>query len=295
MSPLTRRAALLSCFSLAACAAAPAADDPAARLAALETQAGGRLGAAVLDVATGRLVGWRADERFGLCSVFKLALAGVVLAEADAGRLSLDEAIAITPEDLVPHHPDTGQALAQGRAMTIAELAESGQRTSDNVSANLLLRRLGGPEAFTAKLRALGDPVTRLDRWEPDMNDVGPGDARDTTSPAASARLVARLCTGDALSPRSRDRLVGWMIATRTGWRRLRAGFPPAWLAGDKTGTAIGAGIINRYNDVAIAWPPHRGPIVVSAFYESPARAERMRPEDEAVLAEVGRIAAMGV
>jgi beta-lactamase class A len=188
--------------------------------------------------------------------------------------------------------PATEAWLARGWATPWA-LAEAAQLVSDNLASNVLLRALGGPEAFTAWLRAQGDPVTRIDRYEPAMNHVLHGDERDTSSPAAFADTVARMCTGDALTPASRARLVAWMRATRTGQRRLRAGVPAGWRAGDKTGTGLNAGLPDRINDVAVFWPPNRKAWVLACFYEGPTQSTGwVRPQDEAVLAEVGRLAA---
>jgi beta-lactamase class A len=282
---MLRRALLLAAASLAACAHPPSQNP----FAALEARVGGRVGVHV-SPPVGASFGWRSDERFGMCSTFKLPLAGVVLAEADAGRLSLSEESALTEADRVPHHPSTGPLIGKG-AMSLAALAEAAQKTSDNVAANVLLRRLGGPAPFTAKLRALGDDVTRLDRIEPEMNLVPAGEERDTTTPRAMADLTARLLFGDALSPQSRQMLAQWMVDTKTGLKRLRAGFPPEWRAGDKTGTAMHPSMPTKINDVAVAWTP-AGPLVVAAYYEAPGAFDAMRPEDEAVLAEVGRIIA---
>lgn len=69
--------------------------------------------------------------------------------------------------------------------MTLLALAEAAQTTSDGAAANLLLRELGGPAAFTAYCRARGDGTTRLDRFEPERNEVRAGDERDTTTPRA--------------------------------------------------------------------------------------------------------------
>jgi beta-lactamase class A len=262
-----------------------------ARLAALEQRAGGRLGVFALDAQGGNALGWRADERFGLCSTFKLLLAAVVLREAHADRLDLDETLAYTAADLVPHSPVTERQLAQG-GMPVRALAEATQTTSDNLAANLLMKRLGGPAAVTARLRELGDPATRLDRYEPAMNRVPAGEVRDTTTPRAIAGTVAALFGGDLLDDAARATLRGWMIATQTGTRRLRAGLPPAWEAGDKTGTAFAPGMPNKTNDVAVVWRPERAPLVIAAYYEAPGEFDRMRSEDEAVLAEVGRIVA---
>jgi beta-lactamase class A len=290
--PLRRSLLVALAAAWAARVPAGAAAAPAsAALAELERRSAGRLGVYLLDVASGRELGQRADQRFGMCSTFKLPLAGAVLREADAGRLALDERLAFGKDDMVPYAPVTEKHLEEG-GMTVAALAEATQTTSDNVAANLLMRRLGGPEEVTRMFRAMGDAVTRIDRWEPQMNLVPAGEVRDTTTPRAIGGLAARLLTGELLTPASRALLREWMIATTTGKRRIRAGLPPDWVAGDKTGTGIAPAMANKYNDVAVIWPPDRAPVVVAAYFEASGHFEKMRPEDEAVLAEVGRIAA---
>jgi beta-lactamase class A len=98
---------------------------------------------------------------------------------------------------------------------------------------------------------------------------------------------VRRLVLGDALSATSRTKLRDWLVGNTTGDSRLRAGFPKGWRVGDKTGS----GNHGVTNDVAIAWPPERQPIIVSAYYaESSADANARN----AVLAQVARIAAAG-
>lgn len=287
----TRRRLLATAAALFGPVATLAAVRPSTALAELEQASGGRLGVFVLDTGTGAAFGHRAFERFGMCSTFKLPLAAVVLREIDRGRLHADQWVRYGAADLLGHAPVTRERVAQG-GMTVAALAHATQTTSDNTAANLLLGLLGGPAGFTARLRETGDTVTRLDRLEPDMNRVVAGDPRDTTSPAAMAATVARHLTGDALSEASRTRLVDWMVETRTGLQRVRAGLPSGWRAGDKTGTAMAPGMADKVNDVAIAWPPGRAPIVVAAFHETARTDGELRPQDEAVLASVGRLAA---
>ena len=263
-----------------------------AALAALEARVGGRLGACVLDTASGRMTGHRYGELFGMCSTFKLALAGAVLHLADKGRLNPSAELRYTEADMVPHAPVTGPNLAKG-AMRITELAEATQKTSDNVAANLLIRHMGGPAAVTALLRSWGDDVTRLDRYETEMNNVPPGEERDTTTPRAFAQTMARLLTTDRiLSPASRALLIQWMVDTTTGGKRIRAGLPASWGSGDKTGSANSPNYNNKTNDVAIFWPPARMPVIVTAYYESDGKYLQTRDQDQAVLADVGRIAA---
>jgi len=268
----------------------PSTADTTKDLANLERSVGGRLGVALLDTASGQITGHRLGERFALCSTFKLPLAGAVLREIDQGRLRPDQWVAYGKADMVAHAPVTTQNLARG-GMTVAALAEAAQTTSDNPAANLLLKLIGGPAGFTAILRAAGDSITRLDRYEPQLNGVTGQDVRDTTTPTAMAHTTAHMLTSDWLSAASRETLIGWMVATTTGKLRLRAGLPAAWRAGDKTGTGMAPGMHDKYNDVAITWPPGKAPLVIAAFLETRYSHPNMRAEDQAVLAEVGRIA----
>jgi beta-lactamase class A len=269
--------------------------DLGQKLATLETEAGGKLGATILNTKTGAQIGHRGDERFGMCSSFKLALAAIILREVDQGLLALDTFVPIGPTDMVNYAPAVTKNLDKG-GMTVSALAEAAQVLSDNVATNKLLGLIGGPAGFTAKLRELGDNVTRLDRLEPDMMLVPAGDPRDTTSPNAMAMSVGKILTTDWLKPASRALLIEWMEKTATGAKRIRAGLPSDWRSGDKTGTGLAPDSPDRYNDIAITWPktgPRAGTAyVITAYYESPVKSEDMRDVDQAVLASVGRLAA---
>lgn len=286
----TRRQLLLGTFGAlaAGCAAPPAAapaSAPASRaLADLEARVGGRVGVFALDTGTGRELAHRADERFAMCSTFKWALAAAVLARVDRAELSLDERVPYAASELLEHAPTTRAHAAEG-AMSVEALARAIVTVSDNTAANLLLAKVGGPAGLTRFVRAHGDTVTRLDRDEPTMNMVAPGDPRDTTSPRAMVGLLRRVLLGDALSPASRERLLGWLRACETGKERLRAGLPADWSVGDKTGS----GPRGTINDVAIAVPPGRAPILVAAYMSEGPSGDRILP---AAHAEVGRIVA---
>jgi beta-lactamase class A len=245
---------------------------------------GARLGVAAIDTGSGRRLLQDADGRYPLASTFKLPLAAMVLAEADRGSLRLDEELPLAPEDPLDNSPVVAANRARGR-LAVEPLAAAIVVRSDNSAANMLLRRLGGPEALTRFMRSAGDRATRLDRYEMELGSNLPGDPRDTTTPAAMAGLVRNLVLGNRLSPASRARLVEWLTTALPGPDRLRAGLPPSWRFGHKTGTAANGGV----NDVGIAWPPGRAAIVIASYQSGgdagiPARA--------AAHAAVGRLVA---
>jgi beta-lactamase class A len=255
----------------------------------IETQAAGRLGTYVLDLSGRQGFGWREHERFAHCSSFKLSLAAMMLAGAERGEIDPAEMLRWSADDLLGHSPVTARHLTDG--LSVRDLAHATLVTSDNTAANVLLRRFGGPAQLTRFWRALGDTASRLDRYEPDLNETPPGTALDTTTPAAMAMTVARLLLGDRLSPESRATLKAWMIETKTGRDRIRAGFPPAWVAGDKTGTGLGAQR-QTYVDLAFGGPPGAPPLIVVAYFEPASPTEAMSPVALAALADVGRLAA---
>lgn len=255
-----------------------------ARLKALERESGGRLGVSVLDTGTGTRWGYRAGERFPMCSTFKLLAAALVLHRVDKGQEQLERKVIVKASDIITHSPTTSQYVgAQG--ITVAQLCEATVTLSDNAAGNLLLESFGGPAGLTAYTRSLGDKMTRLDRIETALNEATPGDKRDTTTPDAMVSNIQKIVLGNALSEASRKQMTQWLLDNKTGDTRLRALLPAGWRAGDKTGT----GGHGSTNDVGILWPPGRAPLVVAAYLTGTSRPIAQR---EAVLAKVGELAA---
>ena len=246
---------------VAGCREKPTRASASLGLAEIERASGGRLGVFAMDTGTGKALHHRADERFAMCSTFKWVLAAAVLRHIDRGVLSFEQRIAFGEPDLLEYAPVTRRHLADG-FMTVEALVEACVTLSDNTAANLLLRTVDGPAGLTHFIREHGDSVTRLDRDEPMLNTNERGDPRDTTSPRAMAHLMRRLLCDQGLAEPYRARLLAWMRACETGKNRLRAGFPHDWIVGDKTGS----GLNNAINDVAIASPPGRAPVLVAAY-----------------------------
>lgn len=256
----------------AGCRAAPAGDSASAqaefeagdRFEAIRATLGpgGRLGVAAIDSGSGRELRFDSDSLYAMASTFKLPLAAAMLALADRGEVSLDEKLPIPPGKLPGHSPAVERYREEG-SLSVVRLCSAIVELSDNAAANMLLRRIGGPEALTRFARSSGDPVTRLDRYETELNSNLPGDPRDTTSPAAMAGLTRTLVLGDALSEQSRNYLSTWLTKAVPGPDRLKAGLPsPLWLVGHKTGTGANGAV----NDLAVAWRPGKPPIVIASY-----------------------------
>lgn len=282
-----RRDLLLGAAALGVGACAPgrgggaaAGPTPAALdLADLEARHGGRLG--VLAQDPGGAAGWRADERFLYCSTFKLFLAAAHLEAEQRQPGSLGREALVRQEDLVFHAPVTGALV--GQTVDLARLCQAAVEVSDNTAANLLVRELGGLDAWRAWYRGLGDAVTRVDRWETALN-LPDGDL-DTTTPAQSVANLGRLFLGPEprLDAASRQRLTGWLMASPTAASRIRSGLPAGWRGATKTGTSG----LGHANDIGLALPPGGDPVRIAVYY---AGMEDTPPDQrDAVIAEAAR------
>ncbi|MEU4340558.1 class A beta-lactamase [Nocardia sp. NPDC023852] len=287
-------AAAVSALSVAAAACGSGTDtaasnpSPAAApsFTEMETDHAARLGVYAIDTASGHIVAHRDSERFPIASTFKGLACGALLRDHSLSTGYFDQVIRYPRTDLVENSPVTEKRVDTG--MTVAELCDAAITVSDNTAGNQLLKLLGGPAGFTAFLRSIGDNITRLDRWETELNTAIPGDERDTTTPAALAADYRTLVLGDALAEPERAQLKSWLIASKTGGERIRAGLPEGWTVGDKTGSAAYGGA----NDVAIAWPPGRAPLVIAVLttkFEQQAKADNPLVAD-ATRAAVGAL-----
>ncbi|MFF7776961.1 class A beta-lactamase [Streptomyces tanashiensis] len=267
--------------------ASPRTGGGVARLRRLEREHGARLGVFARDMRTGRTVAHRAHERFPMASVFKTLAVAAVLRDHDRDGEFLARRVHYTAvyAGRSGHSPVTGLAANVSGGMTIAALCDAALRFSDNAAANLLLEELGGPTAITRFCRSLGDGVTRLDRWEPELNSAEPSRVTDTTTPHAIGLDHARLMLGDALAPHDRERLTGWMLRNTTSAERFRRGLPADWRLADKTGSARFGGA----HDVGIAWRPDGTPVVLAVLT---ARPEEDAPSDNALVARTAAVLA---
>ncbi len=254
-----------------------------ARLKAICGRAGGRCGAAVVHVETGRSAAFEGDARLPLYSVFKLPLAVAVLKDVEEGRLSLEQKVRVEPSETVPGTPENTALWRVTTERPLRELLEYSIARSDNTSTDKMLGLVGGPDAVNRRMRALG--LTNIEVRSSAKEFLKSKDAHPNTGGAADlAHLLVLLLKGEALSPYETDTLVDIMSRTVTGDRRLRAGVPAGTPVADKTGSGP-----STSNDVGIiTLPGGRGHLAVAVLVDG----SRLPPkEQEALIAEVARAA----
>ena len=273
---------MVAAFLLLLAASTPGStSDFPNRILSIEQRTGARIGVAALDTGSGKRLDYRSEERFPMWSTFKFLAAAAILKRVDDGQEKLDRFIHYGAKDILEYAPVTKAHLNEG-GMTLGALCAAAIGQSDNTAGNLLLDTIGGPAGLTNFARSFGDEMTRLDRKEPDLNSVSPGDERDTTTPAEMRADMQRLLLGNVLSESSRHQLDDWLRYNETGTLMVRAGVPKTWTVGDKTGRC-GNGATN---DVAIIRPPGRAPILVAIYSMGSASSAEDRT---AIVAEAAR------
>ncbi|MBC3943990.1 class A beta-lactamase [Erwinia persicina] len=262
-----------------------AGDSLQRQLAALETEVNGRIGLSLIDSASQQAWSYRGDERFPLCSTFKLLLVAAVLKRSESQPALMQQTLHWTPADHLSYMPVTAK---HPQGMTVSDLCAAALQYSDNLAANVLLTLLGGPASVTRLARSLGDSVTQLDRNEPTLNTAIPGDPRDTTTPLHMSHSVQQLLVKSGLQTAQQQQLIAWLKGNTTGKNAIAAALPAGWEIGDKTGS----GGYGTTNDVAILWPPGKAPLILAIYFTQHAPEAKSRQD---VLAKAAAIALKSV
>ena len=247
-----------------------------------EARLGARIGVAVFDAKDGTRWAHRGDERFPLNSTHKSFSCAALLRHVDRRVLALENLISIDRASLVTYSPVMEKA---GGQVTLREACAASVSWSDNTAANIVTNAIGGTQAFTDFMRDIGDPHTRLDRKEPEMNEAKPNDLRDTTTPDAIVESLRRIILGDVLREDSRALLTDWMINDKVADALLRASLPRTWSIADKSG----AGGHGSRSIVAVIWPKNRAPIVVGIYITQTAAP---MVDSNAAIARLGNVLA---
>ena len=273
---------------------------------------------------------WCADgaTRFPMRDVFMAPLAAAALAEVDAGRLRLNETLRIAQQDLSPPPSRVNRLSQQGGPAIVdipaADLIALAVQEGDNTAADSVMRRIGGPGAVTAWLRARGVQDMRVDRyareiqvatsgltsfrseWKddaawaaargavaPDVREAAMAaylaDPRDTTTLPAILGFLAQLSSGALLSPSSTSLLLRLMSATNSGKSRLAAGLPVGASLAHKTGSSpTDLGLTPATCDVGLVTMANGRRFAVAAFLSGSTATDAHR---DGVVADAARLA----
>jgi len=214
------------------------------------------VGVAIKNLESGETLAWRAEERFPAASVIKISILVEALRQAEAGRLQLDERIAVRKADLVGGF-GVLKDLGSVEALSLLDLLTLMIIISDNTAANLCIERLG-MGAVNAAMVSLGLAGTVLQRKMMDMPARDRG-LDNFTTPADAARLLELVATDRVLTPKGSRHALEIMARQQVN-DRLPLLLPAGVQVAHKTGELPGI-----RHDVGVLWTT-RSRVVVAAL-----------------------------
>lgn len=280
----------------------------------------GVLGVGLMNLESGQSYLLNAERPFPMMSVFKMLLGAAVLAEVDAGRMTLNERFFLLDEQLSPPFSPIAAAFPGRREYTATDLLTAAVVDSDNTAADVLMHRIGGPGALTAWLTGKRLKGLRVDRYEREMGPEAFGmasfrpawsteagfsaaraavppparmaamrafmaDPRDTATPRGMLEFLQQLDRGDLISQPSTKLLLQLMGRTPRGAARLKAGLPKDAFVAHKPGTSgTDQGLSLAHNDVGVFTLADRRSYAICAFLSGSTQNDTGR---DAILAQV--------
>jgi beta-lactamase class A len=237
-------------------------------IATLQSRFNGQLGLAATNLATGEQLLVNANEVFPTASVVRVSVLAELLAQAEEGRLKLDERLAMRASDIVGGS-GVLKELMPGLQPTLGDLAMLMVVLSDNTATNMLTDRVGGCDAINARIQGEYGFSSMALHNRVDFDQIGSDVRRfGEATPADLMRFMAQLARHELVSSRASREML--RIMSRQQYldqvpRYLKVNpyarelnMQPAVGASLKTGffpgTRVDAGVLTLANNVQIAY-----------------------------------------
>ena len=246
----------------------------------IEKNLSAHIGVAVLNTKTGDHWHYKGNERVPLASTFKTIACAKLLHDAESDKALLGRTVLVKSEELVTYSPITEKYV--GQEIKLKDACAATMQTSDNTAANIIINAVAGTQGITDFIRSIGDDVTRLDRFEPELNEALLNDIRDTTTPNAITKTINTLLFGSVLSKPSQQQLKEWMVNNQVTGNLLRSVLPEDWKIADRSG----AGGFGTRSITAVVWGEAQSPLIISIYI---AQTEASFSERNEALVRIGQ------
>lgn len=202
----------------------------------------GELAYCILDLTRGTRMARHGDRPMPTASTIKIAVLYELLAQADEGRLRLDETRPLTAAARV-----AGSGILQhlrSPALTLRDYAALMIVLSDNSATNVLIDAVG-MENVNRRMRGLGLERIWLQRRMIDTEAARQG-RENLASACDIARLLEIVRAGTGLSSVARDTVLEILrLPKATPFTRAIPGFPLASKPGGLDGVAVDAALVD--------------------------------------------------
>jgi beta-lactamase class A/beta-lactamase class A VEB len=233
------------------------------------------------------------DRRFPLQSVFKFHIALAVLSEIDKGKLSLDQKIDISKDELLPE--DFWSPLRDenpnGGSFTIEKLIQYSVSHSDNTACDILIRLIGTPKTVEEYIKKSGIGDIQITFNEEEMQAKWENMFQNWTTPKAASETLKLFYENknNLLSKASYDFFWETNKETTTGKNRIKGLLPEGTIVAHKTGwsgTNKETGITAAVNNIGIVFLPNGEYFIISVFV---SESKENFDTNEKIIAEIAK------
>lgn len=252
----------------------------------------GRVGVSAVVLETGEtVVSLKARDHFPMQSVYKLPISMAVMEQVDAGKIKLEQKVAVTKSDFVRvgQHSPIRDSNPNGAEITVSELLRFAISESDGSASDVLMKLAGGAQAVQAYLTGLSITDMVVVNTEKELGQDWHVQYRNFSTPDAALALLRALHEKRGLSESGQALLMKYMIESTPGAKRLKGLLPPGTNIAHKTGTSgTEKGITAATNDIGIISLPNGKHLAIAVFVSDSAADEATR---EGVIAKIAKAA----
>ena len=244
------------------------------------------------NLETGDTLSYNGTHHSPMQSVFKFPIALAIMDMVDKGKLSLEQKIHVSKEDLSDTEtmsPMRDTLSGNDTDITLHELLNYMVAESDNIACDILLEKAGGPKQVENFIHSLGATEIAIAASEKEMHHNDKLQYLSWCEANEMTHLLKLFYTGKCLSKSSTDFLRIMMEGTQTSAKRFRALLPKGTVVADKTGTSgTSNGLAPATNDVGIITLPNGHHLILTVFVTD---AKANFDTREAVIAKIAKAA----
>ena len=165
------------------------------------------VGISVLGIENGFTYTKNAEKKLPMQSVFKFHIAATVLDFVDKGKLSLDQKIMLTSQNLLKNtwSPLREKYGEGGVEITLAEVLEATVAKSDNNGCDIMLNLLGGTEPVQKFIDSKGIKGFQIKFSEAQMHQDWSAQYENYSTMNSATTLLKKFYDGKLLSKKSTD------------------------------------------------------------------------------------------
>jgi beta-lactamase class A len=260
-------------------------------IAQIASAAKGHVGVAALVLETGETVSLNPHDHFPMQSVYKLPICMAVMAQVDAGKISLDQKVRVTKDDFVNpgQHSPVRDQNPNGVELSVRDLLRFAISESDGTASDVLMKLAGGRVSVQMYLTDLPVPDMIVLNTEKELGQDWRAQYRNSASPEAAVALLRALYERRGLSESSQALLLKLMIESTPGAKRLKGLLPAGTIVAHKTGTSgTQNGVTAATNDIGIITLPKGKHLAIAVFVTDSPADEATR---EGVIAKIAKAA----